>query len=285
MLKTIERGFCIFATGHPLYGRAAYNLAMSLKAMGDVQICVLFNGRAMNHINEDQLEFFDHVIKLPDEIPHNTTCKMYVNEYSPFKKTILLDADMLWLPYKDPNELFELFQHTHFTGITEGKEDDLKTNPPYYFWADVAEIKEHYQLKGMIYQWRSEFLYFDEEGGKIIDRALEILGTHKLTSVKNFANHMPDELCINIATAEAGVQPHKFRWIPAYWPHMHGNRIPALKDLKDTYYMMSFGSHTSSNTLKGVYDIIMRHACNKFKKQHVFRLMDKKYNIPERNLM
>lgn len=286
MDKNIEKGFCVFCCGHPLYGRAAYNLAMSLKALGDVQVCVLFNGRGLNHISEDQLEFFDHVIKLPDEIPANTLCKLYVNEYTPFKKTILLDADMLWLPFKDPNEIFKQLEHCHFSGITEGKEDDLTSgHHPYYFWADVSEIKEQYTLKGMLYQWRSEFIYFDQEGGAIIDRAHEIVKTHKLKSIKNFAHNIPDELGINIATAEAGIIPHKFRWIPAYWPHMHGNRIPALRDLKDKYYLMSFGSHSSSNTLKGVYDIIMKHACNKFKKQHIFRLMDKKYNIPERNIM
>lgn len=283
-MRDIEEGIVIFACGHPLYGRAAYNLAMSLKSMGPVEIAILCNGKAMNHISEDQLDFFDHVIKIGDEVPASTICKLYANKYTPFKKTILLDADMLWLPYTDPANLFDQFKDTHFTGITEGKEDDLP-KPYYFFWADVNEIKEKYQLKSMLHQWRSEFLYFDEEGGAILDRALEIVKNPGLNSIKLFGQSVPDELGINIATAEAGMVPHKYRWIPAYWPNRFGNRIPALRDLKDKYYMMSFGAHTSSPTLKGVYDMIMKNACAKFGKQHIFRLMDKQYNIPERKTM
>ncbi len=278
-----EKGFVIFACGHPLYGQAAYNLAMTLKTMGDVRICVMYNGRGMSHISEDQLQFFDHVIHIDENIPASTTCKMYANQYTPFLKSILLDADMLWLPFKDPNVLFEQFKDIHFTGITEGKED--QPHPQYFFWANVEEIKSKFQIKAQIYQWRSEFIYFDQEGGKIIDRALEIVNNHGLATIQNFAHRVPDELGINIATAEAGIIPHEYKWIPAYWPMMHGNKIPALSTLQDDYYLMSFGSNRSSNTLKGVYDIIVRNACNKFNKQHVFRLMDKKGNIPERNLM
>lgn len=280
-IKELEKGIVIFACGHALYGRAAYNLAMSLKAMGPVEICVLTNGRAMSHISVDQLEFFDHVVKIPDDVPASTICKLYANQFSPFKKTIVLDADMLWLPYSDPANIFDQFENCHFTAITEGKEDDLP-KPHYFFWADVNEIKEKYTLKSMLHQWRSEFIYFDEEGGAILDRALEIVKNPGLSSIKLFGHNVPDELGINIATAEAGIVPHKYRWAPAYWSTRFGNRIPALRELKDKYCMMSFGSHTSSPTLKGVYDVIMKNACAKLGKQHIFRLMDKQYNIPER---
>lgn len=283
-IENMDRGFVIFACGHPLYGRAAYNLAMSLKAAGDVQICVLCNGRAMNHINPDQLDFFDHVIQIDDDVPATTNCKLYANQYTPFKKSILLDADMLWLPYTDPAKLFEKFEPYHFTGITEGKEDHLP-KPHYFFWADVNEIKEKYNLKVMLHQWRSEFIYFDEEGGAVLDRALEIVKNPGLDSIKQFAHSTPDELGINIATAEAGILPHEYRWTPAYWPMRFGNQIPAMKELRQKYSMMSFGSHTSSNTLKGVYDMIMKNVAAKFGKPHIFRLIDKQHNIPERKTM
>lgn len=280
-----KRGIVIFACGHPLYGCAAYNLAMSLKAMGNVEICVLFNGRGMAYISPDQLEFFDHVIHIDESIPANTNCKLYANQYTPFDETLLLDADLLYLPFYDPNKLFDELAGLVLTGITEGKEDEPKVSPPYFFWADVTEMKEKYIQKVMMYQWRTEVMYFNKEGGKIIDRALEIVQNHGLASIKLFAHHVPDELGINLATAEAGIIPHKYKWIPSYWPPMHGNKIPALKELKDEYYFISFGGVGLGSTLKGVYDIIASNSCNKFHKQHIFRLMDKKNNIPERALM
>lgn len=279
------RGIVIFACGNPLYGTSSYNLAMSLKAMGEVEIAIMFNGAGLSFISESQLEFFDHVIHIDENIPANTMVKLHANEFSPFEKTIVFDADMLWLPFKNPNELFDQLDQVVFTGITEGKEDHLP-DPKYFFWADVAEIKAQYQLKVMLYQWRTEFIYFNLEGGKIVDRALEICKTHKLASVKNFAHNTPDELGVNIATAEAGIEPHKYRFIPAFWAVRHGNRIPGLQTMSDNgYYMMSFGSNFSNQTIKGVYDIIMSHACNHFERQHIFRLTDKKHNIAQRETM
>lgn len=279
------RGIVIFACGHPLYGTGAYNLAMSLKAMGNVEIAVMFNGRGMSHISPDQLDYFDHVIHIDESIRADTSCKLYANKYTPFEKTLLLDADLLWLPFFDPNKLLDELEGITLTGITEGKEDEPKVNPPYFFWADVTEMKEKYAQKVMMYQWRTEVMYFNKEGGRVIDRALEIVNNHGLDSVKLFANHVPDELGVNLAAAEAGIIPHKYRWIPSYWPPMHSNTIPALKDLKDQYYFISFGGKSTGSALKMIYDTICSHSCNKFGIQHIFRLMDKKGNIPDRALM
>lgn len=279
------RGIVIFACGNPLYGQAAYNLAMTIKRMGNVEIAVMFNGQGLSFLSQDQLEYFDHVIHIDEAIPASTICKLYANEYTPFKDTLLLDADMLWLPFKNPNALFDLLQGITITGITEGKEDHLPL-PQYFFWAAVEEIREKYQIKSMIHQWRTEVMYFNEEGGKIIERAKDICITHDLKTVKNFAHRVPDELGVNIATAEAGIGPHEYRWIPAFWATRHGNRVPALQELDNQgYYLMSFGSNVNNQTIKGVYDIIMDNSCSHFGRTHIFRLQDKKTHIPERDSM
>lgn len=271
--------------GHPFYGRMAYNLAMSIKAIDkEIQIAIVYNGNSLNHIMSDQMEFFDHVIKMPEDVPANPICKLYGAKYSPFEKTMLLDADTLWLPFLKPADLFAILEPYHFTGITEGHEDD--PHKQYYFWADVKEIKSKYTLKTKLHQWRSEFVYYDQEGAKILARALEITKNHGLSSVMNFAHNVPDELGINIATAEAGIVPHIYKWQPTYWPMMHGNNIPSIAILGQKYYLMSFGSNRASATVRGVYDLIMKFACMETKKQHVFPILQKKDFLPkERNLM
>lgn len=281
----LEKGIVIVVTGHSYYGRMAYCLALSIKAVDpSVQIAIMYNGNALNHLGTDQYEFFDHVIKLDDSVPSNPICKLYGALLSPFDKTIVLDADTLWLPFNQPSKVFDELEGVDFTGITEGREDD--PHPQYFFWANVEEIKEKYKLKTQIYQWRSEFIYFTRAGRRILERALEITLNPGLDSVMKFAYNVPDELGINIATAEAGVLPHQYKFIPTYWPMMHGNSIPAISQLGLKYYLVSFGSNRASNTVRGVYDIIMGAACTAIKRRHVFPLIQKKDFLPkERNLM
>lgn len=284
-MEKIDHGVLIVVAGHSYYGRMAYCLAHSIKAMdSSIQIALVYNGNSMNHVMPDQFEFFDHIIKMPESVPANPICKLYGAKYSPFKKTVLLDADTLWLPFLLPSDLFKSLEGLHFTGITEGNEVD--PHPNYFFWGDINEIKEKYKLKTKLHQWRSEFIYFDEEGFNILERALEITENHGLKSVMNFAHNVPDELGINIATAEAGIEPHIYKWQPTYWPMMHNNNIPAIAVLGQKYYLMSFGSNRASATVRGVYDLIMKAACMKTRRQHVFPLIQKKDFLPkERNLM
>ena len=131
-----EQGFLIFVTGHPYFGRHAYNLASSIKAMdAEAEIAICYNGNAMNHLAEHQYDVFDYVIKADDKIPASHICKLYAPEYTPFKRTVLLDADMLWMQFKKPSELFDELKDVDFTALNEGNEAD--PHPKYFFWANV----------------------------------------------------------------------------------------------------------------------------------------------------
>lgn len=280
-MDSVNNGIVIVATGHAYYGRWAYNLAVSIKATEKFPVAVLYNGRALTHLSEDQLSFFDHIIELPDEVAANQSSKLYAGEHSPFDNTLLLDADMLWLPKKKPSELFHELQGIDFTGITEGNDRDPARD--YFFWADVGEIKEVYKIEGDIYQWRTEVVYFSREGRKIINRALEITQNPRLKTVKQFAYSVPDELGVNIATAEAGIAPHKYKWQPSYWHLMHGNVIPEPAKLHEEYYLISFGSNVASGTIKKVYDQLMKGYCQKVHMQHVFSMESKRNFLKERD--
>lgn len=273
----ITNGIAIVATGHPYYARMAYNLAVSIKAVENFPVAILYNGNALAHIGSHQIGIFDEVIEMDDSIEATQSCKLYAQEYTPFDNTLLLDADTLWLAKNKPSELFETLKDVDFTGITEGRDDD--PNPNYYFWADIGEIREQYNITGSIHQWRTEFVYFNQKGKEIMNKALEIVKNQQLKSLKLFAYSVPDELGINIAAAMASVAPHIYKWKPSFWHALHGGAIPDPAKLAD-YYIFSFGSNTASGTLKKVYDQIMKAACWKMGVNHVFPLKAKREFLP-----
>jgi hypothetical protein len=281
MKEIAKNGIVIVATGHPYYGRWAYNLAVSVKAVEDFPIALLFNDRALSHLSERQMEMFDEIIELPDEVPANQSAKLYSARFTPWENTLLLDADMLWLPRKKPSELFAELAAVDFTGITEGNDKDPARD--YFFWADVGEIREKYGVTGDIYQWRSEVVYFSKKGKAVIERALEITNNPGLSTIKLFAHTVPDELGINIAAAAAGIRPHIYKWQPSYWHLMHRNIIPEPATLHENYYLISFGSNNVSGTIKKVYDQLMKAYCQRLSIQHIFSMESKRNFLKERD--
>ena len=176
MLKQ-ECGILLLALGHPYYGRMAYNLAMSIKACDiNVNITLVYTESAIAHINSRNMWVFDNKMFL-DETEQPFGAKLMLDKLTPYEKTIYLDVDTLWVNKKSPLELFEKLKGIPFTGITEGMHDfadPSKSDPSkhYYFWADLEEIKEKYPIEKwirpekvtskIIYQWRSEFIYFEK---------------------------------------------------------------------------------------------------------------------------
>lgn len=255
-------------------------------------VAVVHAGKALSHLSEHQLAVFDYIIPLPEHISNagGFAPKLYLNELTPFEETLFLDADMLWLPYRKPSELFESFGEAEYTGITEGW-CDIETlncdhiNKGYYFWADIAEIKNVYKLKeGKLYQWRSEVIYFKKTAktDKFFKKAQGIYANPKLKTVKKFGTHIPDELAINISAAHFGITPHKERWTPAYWYSLNRERVPVISEL-ERWYLVSFGGKDAMGAIKKLYDSVASAALKKLGRQHLFSLHPKSSYLPERS--
>lgn len=283
-MKEHAKGVVVVATGHPYYGRQAYNLAVSIKAVEDTPVTVLYAGRALNHLSDIQLNFFDKIIELKEDVPNGAGAKLWVNEYSPYKETLLLDADMLWMPKKKPSELFHAVKDVEFTAITEGYHDGQDHgNPVYFYWASVEEIREVYKIEGKIYQWRSEVLYFKKTAAtkKLFAQARKIFLNPKLNTIKEYAGGVPDELALNIAAAIQGIEPHAEKWQPSFWWKMNNQIVPGFDQLY-SYYLASFGSNVASQPVKSLYNRIMKAASYKLGVSHVFPLYSKREYLPER---
>lgn len=284
------KGIIIFALGHPYYGRLAFNLAVTLKAAGDIPITVVRTERSLAHLSARQLSVFDNIVDLPDGVPAGCGAKLWANEIAPYDSTLLLDADMLWLPKKQPFELFEHLAGTSFTAITEGYYDyetgNHNIHPKYFFWADPLEIKQKYKVKAdKIYQWRSEVMYFEKGAGKLFKTAQKVFLKHGLASHIPYATGVADELGINIAAAVHDIHPHVFNWQPSYWHLMGGGHIPDFQTLYGKWYLMSFGGNTATGASKNMYDRLVKAACYKTGFQHVFALQSKIDYLKERKTM
>lgn len=268
----LTHGIILIATGHPNYGRMAYNLAISIKAVEAVQIAVVCTHAAMSHLTEKQLQVFDHRI---DTAHEGFATKLHLDELTPFDRTLYLDVDMLWLG-KNPSELFVALQGTQFTAITEGDSD--KPNPKYYFWAELSEIQSAYKVQ-KVYQTRSEVIYF-ERGCKVFSKARSLDPKKKLKTIRMFGEHVPDELYFNIAIALLGIEIAPF--MPAYWARLNGEVMPNLSVLYKNYYLLSFGSNVASPPMKRAYDNVMQVASNKLRLPYLFKLKSKKEWAPGR---
>lgn len=288
------RGILLIATGEPYYGRMAYNLAMSIKATdADSLIAVAHSGPALNHLSGRQRQIFDYIIDMPADALNSFGSKLYLDLITPFDETLFCDADTAWLPRRSPNELFNEVQECDFTAITEGfidleKMDRATVHPKYYFWADVENIKERFDLnKGNLYQWRSEVMYFKKTDRVLsfFDKAREIYANPGLSTIHLFADRVPDELAINISATIHGIEPHKYQWMPAYWPRMNNEFIPPIDELYSTYYLLSCGSNVSSGNTKLAYNRIIKAAAYKIGHQHVFPLISKKEFMTSRARM
>jgi hypothetical protein len=288
-----ETGILLLALGHPYYGRMAYNLAMSIKAIDkNASITLVYTESAITHINQRYMYIFDNKFAI-DNTSEPFGAKLLLDKLTPYERTLYMDVDTLWTNKQGPAKLFEKLKGTPFTGITEGFHDydkpiDGTMNKLYPTWADLDEIKEEFDLTGKLFQWRGEFIYFEkcDRTEDFFMRAREVYGrAHDLKTVKKFAEHIPDELAINIAANLSGIEPHIFKWKPTFWDRLNGGNMADIADLQYNYYAISCGSNYNSGPLKRTYDRICAASASRLGLQHVFPLVNKKEMMINRQLM
>lgn len=267
------RGVTIVALGHPYFGRYAYNLALTIKAVENFPIALIFDYSAVSHLTEEQQEIFD--IRIPSDLYPSCGAKLHTYDLSPFKQTLVLDADMLWLPKKKPSELFDSLNGVEFTCISEGS--TLKPSSHYFFWGHIEEIREKYKITGVVHQLRTEVMYFEksERVERMFKKAQEIYLKPGLNYVKEFAGGVPDEMALNIAAGIEGIEPHDPTWKPSYWAQLFKNMIPPLDQLYRDYYLLSVGGNINTQNVKNLYNTLIKAQAPKLGLAFSFGLQSK----------
>lgn len=291
MAKKQTRGVLLIALGHAQYGKMAYTLANSIKhTCPQIPIHLVYTPSAVTHLNETQLGVFNTIAEAPHNSYHRNgnleyiKAKSWMYQLSPFDTTIFLDVDMIWLSKKSINELFDQLADIDYTIQNRDFVDlsDKNLNPKYSQWANVCEIKEKYKFKkGKYYSLHSEFVYFKkskenkaffEEWGKQYDNL-------KVGSV-TFANGIPDELPLAIASVIHEKYPHQDKFLPIYWER--AEKPISRSEMMDLYYGYSIGGNRITRNQENTYNDFAKFYASKSGQNIVFKTASKITYLKER---
>ena len=278
----MNKGIIIIATAHSLYGKLAYNLALTIKATGtSIPVCLIHDQAAIGKLDDEKLSIFDNLVQTAwnwNKVRFN------VDKLSPYDHNLQLDADMLWL-WKDPAELFEqhkdeelLFTNEGFHDIETGKS---QLTGGYEWLADLQKTIELYQLTGKLYQLRWEAVLFKktEKVRKFLAKAEAIRKKPKLKTWL-FEGQPVDEFAFYVAANLLGFEQAVSPFLPAFWCKPLNN--PTVKELSQKYFAIGFGGTRAGDEYKKMYDLIMTHASNKLGLPYTFRLQSKIHYIQSR---
>jgi hypothetical protein len=285
------KGVIILALGHPYWGRWAYNLAMSLKfSTPEVNISLLYAGRGRDQIIDTTL--FDKFIEVPEK--YYTTngrieyvkAKTALYKLTPYKTTICLDADTIWINEKPIRDLFNELDGIDFTMANRSFMDleEERITDEFGVWASPNYIKKKFNFtKGRFYNLSSEMIYFkkDKKVGKLFSDAFKIYD--KPLEHRIFNGGMPDELPFTISMIKNDLYPHADNYVPFYWEaaQMPPKRLTG-GDLK-AFYAYSMGGHMAHPIMRKTYDNFVKFYSKHFNVMHPYLWTDKRAYMPERN--
>lgn len=288
MKKSKSKGVIIFALGSPYWGELAENLAMSIRFTSDVPITLLVGDSGANHLQRQHL--FDKIERISDKCYTTQGRLAYVKakthavELSPYTKTILLDADMIWLPKRPIDELFYDVDFT-MANRSYRELDDPAMTPEFGVWIDPLSVKEAYKFKkGKFYNLSSEFILFKKtkEVRKLFKDAQKIFAKPKVYPKMLFQMGMPDELPFSISMIMNDLYPHRDNFLPFYWESAEGKQLePAL--MHQSYYAYSMGGNMAGVGMKAFYDNLVKYYYSQAGQQFPPLWRDKIRAIPERS--
>ena len=291
MKSIAERGILILATGHELYAKLAFNLALSIKANDrHIKVAMICDKKSVSCLTPTHLKYFDHLYEIPQacitlgDQTHHFKAKTHLYDLTPFDKTLFLDADTLFCPNRKISWLFGELDEVNFSIPNNGYFDPLKNNKTtngYLWWGDLPKIKDYYNLKNKMPQTNSTLIYFKkgETAEKIFKTANQIYCDNKAPKVRKkwgFA----DEFCFNVSMSLHNYLPHELNWHPVYI-HFIKSNIKEL-DIMQNYWAITNGGHTVSPVLIRIYNRLLNLYCTKNGIPDRFYHIDKSQVIPER---
>lgn len=276
----MSKGVLIMALGHENYYHMAAVLAASIKVNDPGLPVCLLTTRAINPAHAD---LFDVIKTMPEKaITRNGKLeyikgKLFMYDLSPFKETIFLDADQVLIAGKKLSTLFTELADVDLTFSNTGLAEVS-------IWADIAEVKKLYGSKPY-WNYHSELVYF-KKTAKVkayFDAAKKVYQDDKIKSAERFsAATMADELAFQVAAMVTGMYPHRENWTPNFWYDRNGNLSRKYTyELDFTTY--SIGGNSVPTAVKNNYNILAKHYFAKLGLLNPYRVIDKRYFLPERN--
>lgn len=212
----LKRGILILALGKEVYGKFAYNLALSIKAEDNIPIAIIHDNNSLNQVKNDGLDgIFDHFIPVKEEdvcyngefMPSRFKTKIY--NYSPFNETIFIDADSVWIPGKKVEWLFYEINKLNFDFVPSVftlYERNESKDRLFYSWGNKKAIFDHFNID-KAYGFSSYLMYFKKNdiNYKFFNKSEEIydylIDKDYLFKYKWYQNQIPDEIAFSITNS------------------------------------------------------------------------------------
>lgn len=254
------KGVLTMALKHPLYGRYAYNLALSIKSADmRTQVAVIADEEGLRHLHPGQRMIFDYII--PPAVEKPLVNKFHLINLSPFEETLFVDADMIFSPLANFEEFWNSMKDVQWTMANRGKDDLVKGISE---WTTKEDIYEAYG-RSPIYNWEwydlsSEWIYFKKNdlSYTIFAKAEKYYDDNYL-KVRPFAGDRPDEPYFNLALMNTPHEPHQAPYQPTYWqPAMKG--FPGIMAIKKGWMAFSVGGKLIPQQQQQVYDELLKNA-------------------------
>lgn len=284
-------GVCIIAIGYELYGSYALNLAISLKAYDqNVKIALLCDPESISHLTGEEKLFFDEFVFIPhsdytiDGKKEYMRVKLMVNKYTPFDRTIYLDADNIWLDKKISWLFGEMLYKDFYIGMNaffDVKKRKTSKNGYTYWCRDENECCNYHKIKLFLPQTVSGFFYFEKsfKTDLIFEKALLVYDDKK-APCDPFAGCRPDEYCFNVALGSIDYTQPGYN--PIYFDKLHGS-IPGA-EIYSNYFGIAIGGNRVSKETQTTYDKLVNKYATMvgLEKRHYY--VAKSKVIPERKL-
>lgn len=240
--------------GNDFYYQLAYNLTLSIKAKSDIPVSIITDDISLKHIENKGI--FDKIIQAKEEHYLESykvnpfLLKTFIYDYTPYKETIYLDSDQLWVSQSIPNEIFDKLSDVNiqFHEVRRYRKDQASesgmiwTRPEKNGANLFPQMWDAYQLKEAIYpEYNSSFVYFkkNKDTKKFFNKAKELYYDRRL-GWKDLGGSYPDEMAWNLASALTGMYgKENFKPLYLNWEVDKG---VDLEFIKKNFYVLSMAS-------------------------------------------
>lgn len=250
----MTRGIVIIATDNAYYGRLASNLCCAIKATSKESVCLIYDDKAIDGLDQLALIQFDDRIKVEGGA---FGLKLNLFELSPYDKTLYLDADMTLSPFAKISKFIDDLDGVAFTIANRGTSHEQ----PVSDWVDVSNAMTLYELKTWL-NCSSEVIYFEKQypAKEIFDQAQLFYASNEVVHRK-IGGHQPDEPAFSFAMAFTGTKPHKSPWLPSFWEPQE-RRYKTEQVIQEEYTFISMGGNSVSERIRKMYKRWSQYYCS-----------------------
>jgi hypothetical protein len=262
-----DEGVIIIALGDSLYGGLAYNLAMSIKLNdpeANITLCHTPD-TLKGWVDARMFDYVDNYIELSPEHyqrPSNgqveyQRAKTLIYDLSPYRRTLYIDADTVWLPGRKVRWLFSELSgffmgvksvYDYNAEIYEYKNSQGQQHP----WGDLGKMKKYFDLTDRLALHTSTLVYFekDKKTKAMFDEAKRVYDLDDDPAF-TWANGKADEYAFNIAIHRKQTENNEIS-PPVYINFDHGEMT--LADVMGYYWMMTNGGTKVRRSVAEMYN-------------------------------